>query len=288
MIWHQVPFAISNILVLALSLGCGGSEHSGREPSTRMNPPAPAVAPDCNLPMGLPPPSVFNVIRLAVADGEETEARVWPPAQGSAPSDLGLLFVTGIDGGFIEPADDIYDRLAAHYSSLGAHSIFVQYRLPGQIEPSVADALTAAEWLRNHGVRRMAVLGWSFGGAVAIHSAVGVPEMRAVIGFSPQSLDTEPVLLFTTQSLLVFHSVQDENVPYSAVLGLMAEVPAGIRKELVSFQEGAHSLSGLSPEVSPKVLDWLGHDLPPDVRNPASEFCDAAKGWFSSRFFDPA
>ena len=207
------------------------------------------------------PPS-FEVhsseIDLPVRSGGTTRARLWPGnANGQVP-DAGLLFVSGVDGGFVEPVDGIYDRLATEFSKKGVTSIFVEYRDPGNLEPSVEDALSAYDELKRQGVKRLYVIGWSFGGAVIINTAVQIPEALGIIGFAAQSLDTEAAARFRTdQTVLLFHSQADENVPYYAAGQILDTLPAGVHSQLVSFENGDHLLEVMADRIDPKVRDWI-------------------------------
>ena len=185
-------------------------------------------------------------------------ARTWmmPSAQE------GIVFVSGVDGGFIEPVDGIYSRMAEKNLHNCVSSIFVSYRNPGELATSIDDATTAASYLRDHGVSKMAIVGWSFGGAVIAHTATLIPEITTIIGFSPQSLDTEPFsLLNAGQSLLLFHSTSDENVPFSSSQIIMDEAPSFIHKELFPIDGADHHLTGTRAKIDPIVTDWLNHML---------------------------
>ena len=185
-------------------------------------------------------------------------ARTWmiPSAQE------GIIFVSGVDGGFIEPVDGIYTRMAETNLHNCVSSIFVSYRNPGELATSIEDATTAASYLRDRGISKMAIVGWSFGGAVIAHTATLIPQIMTIIGFSPQSLDTEPFsLLNAQQSLLLFHSTSDENVPFSSSQIIMDEAPSYIHKQLFPIDGADHHLTGTRAKIDPIVNDWINHML---------------------------
>ncbi|MGK5086028.1 dienelactone hydrolase family protein [Bdellovibrionota bacterium FG-2] len=228
-------------------------------PTASPVPPTPtASTPQCIL-------STAREIDLPIENetGEFAHAQWWSPATETPCA--GIIFVSGVDGGFIEPADGIYTRMATQLSSQFSggcvESIFVEYRSPGVLDPSVNDALAGAQFLRSHGVSKMAIVGWSFGGAVIVNSAVKIPEVTTVIGFSPQSRDTEAVVSFTNQSLLLFHSHDDENVPFSASLDILEEAPSTIFKEFHPLDGFDHQLTGAQDLVDPIVMQWLSQKL---------------------------
>jgi|GEM_PF-3374301 len=197
---------------------------------------------------------------LPVADGTSTAAKVWD-TQLTQPH-AGIVFVTGVDGGFIEPVDGIYQRLADTLEQEGVDSVFVQYRQPGVVDPSVQDALAGVNYLRTHHVDRMAIVGWSFGGATITNTAPQVPEIVTLIGFSPQSKDTEAAaLLKPYQSVLLFHSHDDDNVPFGASQEILDETPAENHKMFVPLEGYDHFLTGAQNQVDPVALSWLKKEL---------------------------
>lgn len=203
--------------------------------------------------------SVAEDLQLKPVSNEIALGKIWK--SHSSIQRAGVVFLSGVDGGFFEPVDGLYERVAAQLSHVGVSSIFVRYRNPGELESSVQDAVAAADYLKRLGVRRVALVGWSFGGAVIMNAAVRVPEVETVVGIAAQSRDTEAVQKFKKQSILLFHSDQDENVPYYAVQQILDEAPAGVDKRRVNLQGFDHSLSGARNSVDPVVLGWLESKL---------------------------
>lgn len=239
------------VATVAVASGCGNPGSAGDLVYCGQNPADTAAVSEF---------AAGSEILLPVGSFERTEARTWEPA-GSVASEAGLIFVSGVDGGFVEPVDGIYERTANRFAKVGLHSVFVKYRDPGVLGPSVNDAMAAAKYLRSRGVKRMAILGWSFGGAVITNSAVRIPEVRTVVGFAPQSRETEAVGDFSQQSILLFHSDEDENVPFYASEQILAEVPEGVKKEFHPIYGADHLLTGRADEIDPIVNEWLGREL---------------------------
>ncbi len=207
---------------------------------------------------------VMKNLELAVNDntGDTTSAKAWI-APGARH---GIIFVTGIDGGFLEPADQIYTRTAESFYHQCVSSIFVTYRapgnVPGNVKMSVADARSAIDHLKGLGINKMAIVGWSFGGAVISHTSAEVPEIATVIGFAPQGLYAEPIAqLRQSQSLLVFYSYDDENVAYTESQFLFDKAPGNIKKEAYPLSGYNHALDGTSRKIEPVFHNWLKDNL---------------------------
>lgn len=239
----SVVLAFSTLAVSA----CGQAPDSG--PSVEINP-------------AFSQPGQFTPIALKASDGSPIQARLWRTETSLvARHRAGIVFVTGIDGDYLEPVDGAYSRLANSLAARGVVSIFVQYRAPGDLELSTEDALAGAAHLRALGVRSMALVGWSFGGAVITSSAVRIPEVRTVVGFAPQSQFTESAARFTHQSILLFHSRADENVPFYASEQILDTAPSSVRKRLEDFEDGDHALSGMADRIDPVASAWLAAEL---------------------------
>lgn len=259
-----------SLVLASFATACGGPTslptHQGMNPPDRA--PDASTAPGCHVPPTLGPRQASGPvpalrsgaeISLEIQEGERARAKVWDAANPRA----GILFVSGVDGGFEQPSDGIYERMAAHYAQLGVSSIFVEYRHPGQLEPSVIDALMASKYLKDQGIRRLLVAGWSFGGAVAIHTAARLHgDAVSVIGFAPQSLDTEAIADFCPSlSILIVHSRTDENVPFYAADQILSEAPDAVRKELLPLDGYNHHLEGTGSVIDRPVFEWVDREL---------------------------
>ncbi|MGI9111989.1 MAG: alpha/beta fold hydrolase [Gaiellaceae bacterium] len=103
-------------------------------------------------------------------------------------------------------------RLADHHPSLGF--LEVRYRIKSwrRLELCIADANAAITTAREAGARDVALLGFSMGGAVAIHVADD-PAVSTVIALAPwfyESLDLAPL---DGRRLTVIHGSLDRGIP---------------------------------------------------------------------------
>ena len=228
-----------------------------------------------DLPHFISPEAVndFSEIEIPVSKGDTARARIWSSALGLPEQRNGIIFVSGVDGGFVEPVDGIYDRTAKAFAQEGVSSIMVEYRYPGELESSIQDTVAAASHLRKLGVTHMALVGWSFGGAVIIHSALEIPEVVTLIGFAAQSKDTEVISAFSRQSILLFHSVLDDNVPFESAEEILNTGPIGLQKLLCSLDDADHFLSGAAAKIDPVVQNWLRSKLLNRGSNSERQLC---------------
>ncbi len=187
-------------------------------------------------------------------------ARTWLPT-GDSHLLGGIVFVSGVDGGFQEPADGIYEDLARYFADQGVGSVFVEYRRPGDLEPSVDDAEAALQFLATRGAMQFALVGWSFGGAVIANMAARSTEVMTVIGFAAQARYTQAIQDFKGRSILLIHDVNDENVPFEAMGQILDEVPPQVRSRTISTVGSNHFLDEKKQQLLPEVRSWLATEF---------------------------
>ena len=100
------------------------------------------------------------------------------PARGSRAA---VLAVGGSTGGLHGPAW-IYPELCARLQSAGMTGLRLDYRWPNRLEACTQDVLAGIHLLEEHGIERVVLLGWSFGGAVVIRAAVQSARVVAYPG----------------------------------------------------------------------------------------------------------
>ncbi len=158
----------------------------------------------------------------------------------------GVLLLSGVDGGVDGPHDGFYSRLAADLIPQGLAVLRVNYRAPGNLTLSVEDALAALDEMRAAGVEPIAVVGFSFGGAVAIETAV-------------ESLGTDRVPLIAPRPLLVIVAARDQTVPAWASDDIYER--AGEPKRLIVLDSDDHYLHDTAEAVRQLLLHWFAETL---------------------------
>ena len=156
------------------------------------------------------------------------------------------IFLGGAAGGGDGPADGVYLRLARGLAARGVTSLRLGYREPGAFDECVLDALAACSFLRGIGAERAAIVGHSFGGAVAIRAGGLAPLAVAVAALAPQRFGTEAVDRLG-KPLLLIHGAADR-----VLLPLASEdIHARARepKRIAILEGGGHSLREVAAEV---------------------------------------
>ena len=175
-----------------------------------------------------------------------------------AESSYGVIWVSGARGGVDGPAFGVFTALSYRFSSMGVNSLRLHYRYPGDFMQCVEDVLLGIEFLGKRGVDEVAVVGHSFGGAVAIMSGAICEGVKAVVGLSSQTYGAQQVGKLSPRPLLLIHGERDRNLPVECSNIIYED--AGKPKELVTYDCG-HFLRECSGEVHDLLLDWLVEKL---------------------------
>lgn len=176
-----------------------------------------------------------------------------------------VLLVGGIDGGFDGPADRIYPALAEDLSRAGIGVLRLSFRIlraPGPMEEGVFDVLAGVEFLCRESVGPIALVGHSYGGAVAIEaaaSASGGPAVSAVVALSTQTAGAQRAALVAPRPLLLVHGAQDRRL--SPQCSRQVYAWAREPKELVILEGARHSLRQRREELRRLLVTWLRQRL---------------------------
>ena len=102
---------------------------------------------------------------LVIETSQGTIAGILHPSEGGSAA---VIWVSGALGGFNGPAGGLYPWLARDLLQHGISSLRITYRWPNELGDCILDTLAAASVLKGLGARDLALVGHSFGGAVAI------------------------------------------------------------------------------------------------------------------------
>lgn len=183
-----------------------------------------------------------------------------PGAEGNAHGDAGagVIMVGGGDGGLDGPAEQLYPDLSADLAARGIAALRLDFRIhkfPGDIEDAVYDVLTGVRFLAGEGVRRVGLLGHSFGGAVVIEAGVQASEVASVVTLATQTAGAQRVALLAPRPLLLIHGLRDIRLAPECSRSLHAM--AGEPKRIELLEEATHSLRQRREEVRRLTLDWF-------------------------------
>ncbi|MDO9333511.1 MAG: alpha/beta hydrolase [Dehalococcoidales bacterium] len=171
----------------------------------------------------------------------------------------GVIWLCGALGGFDGPSFGIFKILSERLVADGINSLRLHYRYPGDFEECVQDVLTGVDYLKQNRIDKVALVGHSFGGAVAIQAGTMSREVKAVVGLASQTYGAQRVAELAPRPLLLIHGERDRNlsVNCSKYIYQWAEEP----KELSILKNNGHFLREAHQELLTWIRDWLINKL---------------------------
>jgi hypothetical protein len=183
------------------------------------------------------------------------------PPEGVASAGAAIVACGGAMGGVLGPGHGLYQRLGERWAERGVEFVRVGYREPNNLDLCSHDLACGVELARDAGAERVVVMGHSFGGAVAIRTAVIMPvSVVGVVTFATQSAGCEVAGALAGRPLLLFHGDRDELLPPEASHVVAAIAGHGD----VEILPGDGHLLAKSDDVITEYLDaWLPEVLHP-------------------------
>jgi len=173
----------------------------------------------------------------------------------SAKGSSGIIWMSGALGGFDGPSFGIFGVLSYKLVTEGINSLRLHYRFPGDFDQCVSDVVLGIHFLKQRRIKKVALVGHSFGGAVAIMTGMSSPLVKAVVGLSNQTYGVHHVDKLSPKPLLLIHGERDQNLPAecSRIIYEMAKEP----KELVIYKGCGHFLRECQQELHDRLHNWL-------------------------------
>ncbi len=164
------------------------------------------------------------------------------------------LCVSGAIGGLDGPSK-LYPRLGSELPQQGIAIARVDYRAPNEFGECLLDALAGISFLRAMRYQRAALIGHSFGGAVAINAGTLAPAITTVVALSSQLAGAHVVADLAPRPLLLVHGTADTILSHqsSEAIYERAQEP----RTLKLMPGGDHRFSGLGDELYQTVSEWL-------------------------------
>ncbi|HYL60457.1 MAG TPA: alpha/beta hydrolase [Candidatus Acidoferrales bacterium] len=183
-----------------------------------------------------------------------TRGRIPVVLHASPETGRAALCVSGALGGFAGPAL-LYPRLGLEMPKRGITVARLDYRLPNEFGECLVDAMAALTFLGGVGQKRVALIGHSFGGAVAINAGTLGSIVTTVIALSSQLAGAHVAGELSGRPLLLIHGTADTILPHESSQAIFDR--AGEPKTLKLLPGAGHSLAEAADEVVQLVSDWI-------------------------------
>lgn len=168
-----------------------------------------------------------------------------------------VLCCGGAMGGLLGPADGLFHDLGRTLAGEGIGTIRVGYRRANHLPECVVDVAAAADLASRAGGERFVTVGHSFGGAVAIGTAVALPRsIVGVVTLATQSAGCAEAGALAGRPLLLIHGDRDELLPVACSETVRMIAGSG---ELVVLAGAGHLLNQAGAEVAvrAKLGGWI-------------------------------
>ena len=180
---------------------------------------------------------------------------LWHEPTATKNSTSAVVLCGGAMGGLLGPGEGMYHRLGTALGEQGVPVVRVSYRRPNDLEACVLDVAACVQLLVGAGAEQVVVMGHSFGGAVAVRAAVGMPAFVAgVVTFATQSAGCEVAAGLQGRPFLLFHGDRDEILPVESSEIVVAMAGQG---ELVRLPGDGHLLAKSEDVIWERLWEWL-------------------------------
>lgn len=161
----------------------------------------------------------------------------------------------GAMGGLLGPGHGLYQRLGDAWAERGVRFLRVGYREPNNLDLCAHDLAVGVELARDAGAERVVVMGHSFGGAVAIRTAVVMTgSVVGVVTFATQSAGCEVAGALAGRPLILFHGDRDEILPAQSSEMVRAIAGSG---DLELIPGDGHLLAKSDDLIADRLDGWL-------------------------------
>lgn len=177
------------------------------------------------------------------------------PPTGTEVHRAAIVACGGAMGGLLGPGHGLYQHLGERWARRGVEFVRVGYREPNNLDLCAHDLACGVELVRASGAERIVVMGHSFGGAVAVRTAVIMPvSVVGVVTFATQSAGCEVAGGLGGRPLLLFHGDRDELLPSEASQVVAAIAGSG---EIVILPGDGHLLARSDAVITERLDSWL-------------------------------
>jgi alpha-beta hydrolase superfamily lysophospholipase len=173
-----------------------------------------------------------------------------------AEAQRAAICVSGALGGLDGPAF-LYPRLGLELPRRGMTIARLDYRAPNEFDECLLDTMAGLSVLTRLGHQRIATIGHSFGGAVAINAATMSQAVTAVVALSSQLAGAHVVNEVAPRPLLLIHGSADTILPPQSSEAIYERA---LEPKTLKIIPGAdHRLTEAADEVFDLTADWLLH-----------------------------
>ncbi len=172
----------------------------------------------------------------------------------------GVIFICGslaeVDG----PAS-IYPDLARDLLSDGIASLMVSCRVPHDCAACSIDTLLALQYMDDEALRDVALVGWSFGGVVALYAGSFARNICGVAAISTFDVSEQCLRRLSSKPILLLHGESDEVSPVSVACRIHDKATGP--RSLNVYANAGHNLVEVKNQLRADLQRWIIQTLKP-------------------------
>jgi len=166
----------------------------------------------------------------------------------------GVVLIGGVEGNPDGP-DSLYPELARDLLACGVVSIRLVYGEPHDCRQCGLDTLVALQYLDDEGIKEIAMVGWSSGGAVALSVGSLAKNVGAIAAMGTQAISNGCIRRLRSKSVLLLHGGSDTVCPVRIARAIHDGL-LGPRRMIV-YADAGHFLEEVRPRLLDDLRDWL-------------------------------
>ncbi len=190
-----------------------------------------------------------DAIALTISTPHGPVHGLWRP---SSRDHAAVLLLPGRDGSLSGPAD-LYTQLAPALQRIAAVAQ-LGYRRPGSLADCRACVLDALDALSRQGIERVALIGWDFGGAVAIAAGAERALVTGIACLAPDPCASDMISAISPRRLFLAHGSADTVIPQSA--SILLHTQAGHPTELALYPHETHDFIRYRAAILQRLTLW--------------------------------
>ncbi len=157
---------------------------------------------------------------------------------------------TGLNG-----PGSIYPQLANELLDQGVGSLRLAYRSPGDYAQSAIDVLLALQYLDDEGIRDVVLVGWSFGGAVALSAGSVGRTVRGIAAISTADVADSCLRRLRSRPLLLLHGDSDRVSPVEVSKSVYFK--SGEPHRLIIYPGAGHGFDEVRDQLRSDLKNWV-------------------------------
>ena len=166
----------------------------------------------------------------------------------------GVIMLGGTTGGFDGPSS-VYNKLAEDMFANGIASLRLDYRLPGDCVQCGIDTLLGVQYMDDEAIHDIALIGWSFGGAVALAAGSVARNVQGIAAISTMDVADCCVKRLKAKSVLLIHGEIDQISPIDVSRNIYES--SSEPRRFITYPSTGHDIHEQTNRLYSDLKSWV-------------------------------